>query len=94
MKTFLVVAVIAVAGLFAWKKLWSKDARVESAYQNCMAKMGNTSVRIDINAPLPPGASDYIAAGEQSGAAVCESLRKSCRADFNSKPCEGLRYAF
>jgi hypothetical protein len=93
-KTFVTVAVIVVAGLFAWKKLWSNDARIESAYQACMTKIGKGTVTIDIKSPLPPGASDYIGAGEQSGAAVCESLRKFCRSDFNSKPCEALRYAF
>ena len=94
MKTFLLAVVITIVVFFAWKKLWSTDARIESAYQGCMTKMGKSTVTIDINGPLPPGASDYVTAGEQSGAGVCESLRKACRADFNSKACEGMRYAF
>jgi hypothetical protein len=51
-------------------------------------------VKIDINGPLPPDAVGVISAGEQSGAAVCEALHQSCLADFNSKGCEALRFAF
>jgi hypothetical protein len=94
MKSFLLVVAVAVVGLFAWKKLWSEGARIESHYHNCMEKIGKSTVKIDINGPLPPDAEGVISAGEQSGAAVCQALHESCLADFNSKGCEALRFAF
>jgi len=94
MKSFLLVVALAVVGLFAWKKLWSEDARIESHYHSCMEKIGKATVKVDINGPLPPEAVGVISAGDQSGAVVCQALHESCRADFNSKGCEALRFAF
>ncbi len=49
---------------------------------------------LGINGPLPPELSDSVSAGEQSAAAICESLHKVCLADFDSKGCRAMRFAF
>src|SRR5271163_2470293 len=94
MKGFLAVVVIVIVGYFAWKRLWSKEAVVESHYQACMVQIGNATVKLGINGPLPEELSGSISEGEQSGAAVCESLHKACLADFDSKGCRAMRFAF
>lgn len=94
MKNAVVVVLITVLALFVWKKFWSSDAQIEGAYQTCMAKIGSSTVRIDVSGQLPPEAADYISSGEQSGAAFCDGLRRACRDNFNSKACQGMRYAF
>ncbi len=94
MKLFLLVAVIVIAGFFAWKKVWSKEAVIERHYQACMVQIGHATVKLGINGPLPSELSDSISEGEQSGAVVCDSLHKACLADFDSKGCKAMRFAF
>lgn len=95
MKKVLLVVVIGVVGFYVWGKFLSNDARIERAYKGCVSKfVPGSSVNSNFVGKLQPGEAGHITEGEQTVTAFCGSLRDTCRADFDSKICQGLLSVF
>jgi hypothetical protein len=104
MKPTIIVAVILLAGGLVWHKLFSKEARIEAAYQACMRQVGATAESVRIGPPpqaAPPAKAESAAAGivqgvdqimqasiHGVGGAMCGTIRSSCGENFQGDFCQ------
>jgi hypothetical protein len=103
MKPTIIVAVILLAGGLVWHKLFSKDARIEAAYQACMRQVGATAESVRIGPPqaTPPARAESATAGivqgvdqvmqtsiQGVGGAMCGTIRSSCGDNFQGDFCQ------
>jgi hypothetical protein len=99
-KPILVVIVVAVVGWLVWERHFSRDARIDAAYRNCMKAFGGeagTSGGVtappakgdDPAAAIAKGMSDAMTSVLQGvGGAMCGAVRDACRRDFDGSICQ------
>jgi hypothetical protein len=99
MKPTIIVAVILLAGGLVWHKLFSKEARIEAAYQACMRQVGASAESVRIGPPpanaesapagIVQGVDQIMQASVQGvGGAMCGTIRSNCGDNFQGDFCQ------
>jgi hypothetical protein len=101
MKPVLVVVIVAVLGYLIWERHFSRDARIESAFNACMKELGASAEKDkrDTSAPAQKGSdpATSIAKGvgdaltsmlQGMGGAMCGALKETCTKDFEGQICQ------
>lgn len=104
----IVVAVVAVVGAIVWQAKYSREARVEAAYESCIRQFGGRhdapkgSAASEPNGPATVTADSLgksmqdLVKGVTAGmsGAVCGAVREACRADFEGAVCQNALAGF
>lgn len=102
------VAAAAVAGAIAWQTTYSREARIEAAYESCMVRFGGKSgpgkdADVPAQGDRAGGAAESVGKAMQDLAkgvtasmsgAVCGALREACRTDFEGVVCQNALAGF
>jgi len=102
MKTLVVVLVVVVLGYFGWNRYFSRDAKIERAYQACVDKInaGMDKAKADMAAQssssnnpgdaLAKGMADAMVTALQQGMTgpMCGMIKGACKEDFNGPFCQ------
>lgn len=103
-----VVVGAAIVAALAWQHYHSKEARIERAYDACMAQFGGSTAARPSDAgaagpTTPPTAADALGKAMQDlvrgvtsgmSGAVCGAVRDACRADFDGVVCRNAIAGF
>ena len=85
MKPVLVVVIVAVLGYLIWERHFSRDARIESAFNACMKELGANpeKAKPDTSAPTP------LAMDVAGSLPFCAgALKETCTKDFDGQICQ------
>ena len=101
MKAVLIVVIVAVLGYLVWERHFSRDARIESAFNACMKELGASTenAKPESSAPaqksgdpatsIAKGAGDALTSMLQGmGGAMCGALKDTCTKDFDGQVCQ------
>lgn len=101
MKAVLIVVIVAVLGYLVWERHFSRDARIESAFNACMKELGastesakpdtgtSTQKGTDPAASIAKGVGDALTSMLQGmGGAMCGALKDTCTRDFDGPICQ------
>jgi hypothetical protein len=91
MKAAIVVIVLAAVGYYAWSHYFSREAKVERAYQSCVSKMsagiekakGSASQSGDKN--MQEAMNSMM---QGIGDAMCGMIKEACKQDYNGQVCQ------
>jgi hypothetical protein len=91
------LAVLAAIGYIVWDRKFSPAARVEAAYQTCLAQLvgkadGPRAPGTPSTSTVTPpssGLGDAVASlRDRVGGAVCGAIRDACTQDFHGSICQ------
>lgn len=100
LKYLLVVAILAIVAYLIWHQRFSKEAKVDVAFNSCMKQFGALPDKANANADkaavdsapgsaLGKGFGDAMASLVQGvGGAVCGSVKDTCTQDFDGSVCQ------
>lgn len=102
------MAIVAIVAAIAWGRYTSREAKIERAYEACMAQLGaSTSAPAAATPPsaAAPSTSAADALGKAMGdlvrgvtagmsGAVCGAVRDACHADFDGVVCRNAIAGF
>ena len=101
LKPVLVVVIVAVLGYLIWERHFSRDARIESAFNACMKELGASAERAKPDAgaaaqkgsdpatSIAKGVGDALTSMLQGmGGAMCGALKQTCTKDFEGQICQ------
>jgi hypothetical protein len=84
MRNALIAIAVIALGYFGWTHYFSRDAKIERAFQSCVSKM---------NAGVDQGkvkSTDEAMASMMKGigGAMCGMIKEACKQDFNGPVCQ------
>ena len=104
----LAVVAAAIVAAIVWQTNYSRDARIERAYESCIRQFGGSAPAQRPGVAPSRGGSDPTL-GESIGnamqdlvkgvtagmsGAVCGAVREACRADFDGAVCQNALAGF
>jgi hypothetical protein len=106
LKYLLVVAIAAIVGYLIWHQRFSKEAKVDVAFNTCLKQFNPPSPKANADGTAPAGGNDAAAALARGmddavvalrqglGSAVCGSVKDTCTQDFNGSVCQAALNRF